>query len=175
MVLISSRVRYLAATDLTISIVKSLSSPLSAPSEMGTKPAAPYFLARFISSSCWLLLYPPQPGAEMALIAPPWAATFLKTPKAEEAPISVISASSIPKRRSGLSQPYFSIASAKLIRGNFLLYFISGRTLATSPVNRSSMSCIMSFSSTKLISISSWVNSGWRSALKSSSRKQRAT
>ncbi len=50
----------------------------------------------------------------------------------------------------------------------------SGRTVRAIATYSSSISCRMSSCSTKLISRSSCVNSGWRSARRSSSRKQRA-
>ena len=81
---------------------------------------------------------------------------------------SVTSVISRPNRRSGLSDPYRAIASAYGRRRN-------GAATSTplsfqTSVTISSASVMMSSWSTKLISMSSWVNSGCLSARKSSSR-----
>ncbi len=71
-------------------------------------------------------------------------------------------------RRSGLSVPNRRIASAYVRRGSGV-----GTSTSISFHNAlmiSSESSRTSSCSTKLISTSSWVNSGWRSARKSSSR-----
>ena len=77
----------------------------------------------------------------------------------------------MPKRMSGLSDPYRSMASAKVSRGNGS--FSSGRSgstsFATRVTTRSTVE-ITSSSATKLISMSTWVCSGWRSPRRSSSR-----
>ena len=91
--------------------------------------------------------------------SPPWAVTM-----------SVRTTCSSPKRRSGLSLPYFAIDSSNGIRR---------KGVGTSTPRTSFHSRTMSFSTTaktsswltKLISRSIWVNSGWRSRRRSSSRK----
>ena len=71
---------------------------------------------------------------------------------------------------SGLSEPYLSMASYQLILG-------SGSGISTPRALRNICLIIpsnmpsTSSCSTKLISQSIWVNSGWRSARRSSSRK----
>ena len=81
---------------------------------------------------------------------------------------SVSSTSSTSKRRSGLSDPNRRIASANVMCG------ISPISWPTVPAHSarmtSSPTASTSACSTKLISMSSWVNSGWRSLRKSSSR-----
>ncbi len=86
---------------------------------------------------------------------------------------SVRSQSSSVIRVSGLSDPKRSIASRYVMRRN-------GRSRATPPASAqprtvtSSSTARTSSTPTKDISRSTWVNSSWRSARSSSSRKQRA-
>ncbi len=79
-----------------------------------------------------------------------------KALNSEPSKTSVMSTSSSWARRSGLSEPYFSIASRNGIRGNG---DVTSRPLPNS-VNSSVMSCSIgrktSSCSTKLISTSSW-------------------
>ncbi len=90
------------------------------------------------------------------------------TRKVVSAKYSVSSTSSMPNRRSGLSEPNRRIASAKVMCG------ISPISWPTVPAHSARMTSSPTVStsdcSTKLISMSSWVNSGWRSLRKSSSR-----
>ena len=85
---------------------------------------------------------------------------------------SPTSVSSIPYRRSGLSEPYRSIISSKVIRGN-------GVATSTPWISRTmreysgSITANTSSSSTKDISTSSCVNSKLRSARVCSSRRHR--
>ena len=78
----------------------------------------------------------------------------------------------MPKRRSGRSVPKRAIASSWEIRG-----IGSSTSMPATPstwaISRS-LASITSSTSTNDISMSSWVKSGWRSARRSSSRKQRA-
>ena len=71
---------------------------------------------------------------------------------------SVQSVSSLPKRRSGLSEPYFAMASAYVMRGNGVgrsTPIVFHTALAIDSPSSMTSSC-----STKLISMSSCVNSG---------------
>ena len=94
-----------------------------------------------------------------------------KTPNSEPRVTSVASWISTPKRRSGLSVPYFAIASSYAIRGN-------GRAGASRPsaanalTTASSSTSSTSSRSTNAISRSSCRNSNCRSARRSSSRQQ---
>ena len=79
---------------------------------------------------------------------------------------------SIPKRRSGLSEPYLPIASLYGIRGSgsgTSTPISAKAALITGSIRPKTMSGVANE-----ISTSTWVNSGWRSARRSSSRKQRA-
>ena len=117
----------------------------------------------------------------MPLTRPPAASVSSNTRNpdagAPSAPVSAgaRSNSSMANRMSGLSEPKRSIASSYSNTGN-----------GTSRIGRSGVVALLTSmiicsmnprtvaSSTKLISRSSWVNSGWRSPRMSSSRKQRA-
>jgi len=82
---------------------------------------------------------------------------------------SVSSVNSSFTRRSGLSEPYLNIASAYVMVGN------TGRSMSAALRNTlrimpSNISRISS-SARKEVSMSICVNSGWRSARRSSSRK----
>jgi hypothetical protein len=85
---------------------------------------------------------------------------------------SVSSTSSDPKRTSGLSDPYRSMASSHVISGT-----APGREPCTASWASSTASDTNPRTSswlTKLASRSSCMNSNWRSARRSSSRRQRA-
>ncbi len=81
---------------------------------------------------------------------------------------SATSTSSIPKRRSGLSEPNRRIASAYVMRG--IGVATSTPMSSHAALTTASPTSMTSSWSTNDISTSSWVNSGWRSARKSSSR-----
>ena len=122
-----------------------------------------------------------MPGAVIPLTRSPAASVSSKTRKplagAPSAPVSAgaRSNSSIAKRRSGLSEPKRSIASSYSNTGNGISRIgRSGAVALVTSMTMCSMKAITVASSTKLISRSSWVNSGWRSPRRSSSRKQRA-
>ncbi len=83
---------------------------------------------------------------------------------------SVRTTCSSPKRRSGLSLPYFAMDSSKFIRMNGVGTSMS-RISFHSRWMRPSMMVKTSSWVTKLISTSIWVNSGCRSRRRSSSRK----
>ena len=88
------------------------------------------------------------------------------------AKIGVSSASSMPKRMSGLSEPKRSMASCQVMRSNS-----PGSCPATSMVASATAFVTKpstSSRSTNDASTSSWENSNWRSARRSSSRRQRA-
>ena len=78
----------------------------------------------------------------------------------------------MPKRRSGLSVPKRSRASFQVI-----VTIAGGRSPLAANVASMTASLTKSRTSswpTKEASMSSWVNSNWRSARRSSSRRQRA-
>ncbi len=138
------------------------SSP-STPKVTYASPRAPRCLAHSCQASNARRGWSAPPGITTAPTCSAW-----KTRNPVPAKYPVRSASSSPKRRSGLSDPYRDIASANVIRG-------------TSPTSTPSTPCqiarttasptsMTSSWSTNDISMSSWVNSGWRSARKSSSR-----
>ena len=87
--------------------------------------------------------------------------------------MSLISFSSKPKRMSGLSEPKRSIASRQGRRRKGVWTSTSSTSLNTR-FRKPSWMDMMSSSLVKDISRSIWVNSGCRSARRSSSRKQRA-
>ena len=78
----------------------------------------------------------------------------------------------MPKRRSGLSEPYFSIASIHGMRRSGSRKSRPSTSWNMCLAHRSKTSSTSSCS-TNDISQSICVNSGWRSARRSSSRKQR--
>ena len=139
------------------------------------RPFAPIPFACSVSLSIFFLVYVEAAFlATIALTVPPVSTAFLNTTKSVFSAQAVISSISIPKRVSGLSDPYFSCASAKVIRGR-------GKSMSTSIVSfisfliKPSAISIISSVSTNDISRSICVNSGCLSALKSSSLKQRAS
>ena len=146
-----------------------------------TSPRAPKRLTSSVSSSISRRVAPPIPGAVMPFTRPPDASASSNTRK----PLAGVpsgatstdprSYSSIPKRRSGLSDPNRSIASSYSKTGNGISRIgRSGAVARVTPITMCSMKALTVSSSTKLISRSSWVNSGCRSPRMSSSRKQRA-
>ena len=80
----------------------------------------------------------------------------------------------MPKRTSGLSTPKRSMASCHVRRGNGVVMAPRKPLADHAEEMARSSTAKTSSSSTKDISRSSWVNSGWRSARRSSSRMQRA-
>ena len=110
-----------------------------------------------------------------AMPMPPGAlAPLATTLRGERAQTDVTSLNVSPKRRSGLSLPYVRMASSYGTRGNGVAIFtpsVSCQIAANSP----STAMNTSSSVTKLISMSICVCSGWRSARRSSSRRQRAS
>ena len=132
-----------------------------------TNPFAPTCgrFTKSVSSSSCLRVYEAQPGTQI----PPIYSALLNTAKSLVRARRVRSANFIPKRISGLSQPYCSIASCHVIRGN------AGISIPLISLKRwriiSSKIPSTSSRSTNDISQSIWVNSGWRSARRSSSRK----
>ena len=96
-------------------------------------------------------------GAGMARTTPPAATIFAKTAKSEPANTSPTSAITSGLRRSGLSTPYLSMASSKVIRGNG--GGVTERPRANSwntPDRTGSIAAKTSSCVTKLISKSSW-------------------
>ena len=149
------------------------SNTKSAPTFIQTKPLAPIFLARSVNASS---LFLPEAAAsgyvsastQIALIdcAPAKAlnSVALKT--------DVTSTSFISKRRSGLSTPYCSIASRHVIRsicGGACPVAAVAAAVTAAPIADKTSSWL-----TKDISASNCMNSYWRSARRSSSRRQRA-
>ena len=137
-----------------------------------TSPLAPCCLASSVSTSR------SERGSSRApaLIprtTPPEARTSANTLNWVPVSASARSWSSSPKRVSGRSIPYRETASAKVMRGHGGEGTSNPSRSNTAPMT-ASMPSITSSSSTNAISTSSWVNSGWRSARVSSSRKQRA-
>ena len=134
-----------------------------------TRPLAPSDLARSVSLSSWLRPYSAAaPLTLMPLIDAAEANALNSVP----AKASVSSTSSIPKRRSGLSTPKRSIASCHVIRS-----IVGGRSPVAASAAASTASEIAASTSSwpaKLISASSCMNSYWRSARRSSSRRHRA-
>src|SRR5262249_16761998 len=113
------------------------------------------------------------PLAFSARTTPPDVTALQNTPKPDWLAMSETSTISSPNRRSGLSEPYFASTSAIVIRGHgdatcTPTHPSKNSTASASTVERTSSS------STNDISRSSWVNSGCRSARRSSSRRQRA-
>ncbi|MNR19307.1 hypothetical protein D3C85_1360920 [compost metagenome] len=94
----------------------------------------------------------------------------MKTLNSTDFMTSVKSVKASLTRMSGLSEPYRPIASAKSITGNGFGRSMSSVFLKTTRImssNRSRISC----SVRNEVSQSICVNSGWRSARRSSSRK----
>ena len=116
--------------------------------------------------------YFPAPGTTSARIAPPPATTSRNTRKLDSENTSDTSTIAISIRRSGLSDPYLSIASAYGKRGNGVS-IDSSFAANIACISRSTAVKTTSWV-TKDISMSIWVNSGCRSARRSSSLKHRA-
>ena len=149
--------------------------PLTSPPasiDRWARPFAPNRFARSVSSSISRRVAPPMPGATIALTRPPDASASSNT-RNPEPPSSAgaRSTSSMPKRMSGLSEPNRSMTSSYVNTGNGTCRIgRSGVVALLTSMATSSTKRITVASSTKLISRSSWVNSGWRSPRRSSSR-----
>ncbi len=109
----------------------------------------------------------------------PFTHGALKALNSVAAKTDVSSTSSMPKRVSGLSEPKRSRASCQVMAGNTVVP--SAEPAGRSPVaasvaaaTASEMKASTSAWLTKLASASSCMNSNWRSARRSSSRRQRA-
>jgi hypothetical protein len=113
-------------------------------------------------------------GTTMPMTRPPASTAPRKTLNSDAFAHSSTPTSSSPNRMSGLSTPKRSIASLQAMRGNGVgsSTWSASRNVSASARSQAAKT---SSSSTKDISMSSCVNSGWRSARRSSSRKQRAT
>ena len=137
-------------------------------------PLAPSDLA--VSSRClsspWVMLA--SPLALKALTAPPDDTAPANTLKSEFRKSSEKSTISKSKRMSGLSLPKRFIASSKGMRRKGV-WISSPKVFCQTSFSSPSMRAYMSSLSIKDISKSTWVNSGCRSARRSSSRKQRAS
>ncbi len=144
----------------------------SAVTDRYTRPFAPNRFARSVSSSVSRRVAPPRPGATIALTRPPDASMSSNTRKPDPPPrTGPRSTSSIPKRTSGLSEPNRSMTSSYVNRGNGISPSgRSGRVARDTSMTIDSTKPISASSSMKLISRSSWVNSGCRSPRRSSSR-----
>mmetsp|Transcript_24006 Transcript_24006/g.71211 ORF Transcript_24006/g.71211 Transcript_24006/m.71211 type:complete len:281 (-) Transcript_24006:12-854(-) len=146
------------------------------PTRMNARPAAPAATASAATSPLGLrrLLEMALPsGTRQQRTVPPSSSAAEKTRKPHPRTASDRSDSSSPYRKSGLSLPYLSIASSYVMRRNGAWMSMPAtflNTAATSP----SISVWICTSSINATSRSSCVNSGWRSARRSSSRKQRA-
>ena len=138
-----------------------------------TSPFAPSACASAIRSSPSLREVPsPAPGTTRPRTTPPPSTTERNTPNSVRPAASVQSRISMPNRRSGRSVPKRRMASAYAMRGNGV-----GRSIPASAkhaTRTASVRSSMSPGSTKEASTSNCVNSGCRSARRSSSRKQRA-
>src|SRR5512145_426334 len=82
------------------------------------RPGAPSPRAQSFSLSKKLRGRAAAPGAGMARTTPPLATRLANTPKLEPANDSLASATTSGLRKSGLSEPYLSIASSYGMRGN---------------------------------------------------------
>ena len=135
-----------------------------------TRPLAPIFFARSVSASSLLRPYAAASGYVAASTRIPLMdCAPEKALNSVEANSCVSSTNSIPNRRSGLSTPKRSIASRHVMRsivGGFSPVTASAAAVTARPMNSRTSSC-----ETKDISASSCMNSYWRSARKSSSRK----
>ena len=100
---------------------------------------------------------------------PPSATIFRKTSNVDSRNTSRRSWIGIPQRRSGLSDPYFAIASEYAMRGNGVS-IVRPTTAKMSTISGSMIPKIVSGRAND-ISTSTCVNSGCRSARRSSSRK----
>ena len=142
----------------------------SAPTFIQTRPLAPIFFARSVKASSLLRPYDAASG---------YVAASTQMPLMDSAPANALnsvdeksgvnSTNSIPKRRSGLSLPNRSIASRHVIRsivgGASPVTAVAAATTAR-PMNSRTSSC-----DTNDISASNCMNSYWRSARRSSSRR----
>ena len=137
-------------------------------------PAPPAFTTSSYLRS-WVPEISAPPAITIAAAVPPGIlAPFAITLRGERAHRSVTSTNSRPNRTSGLSLPNRPIDSRNVSRGNGSLSS-TPRHSRHMAANRPSTAAKTSFSVTKLISRSICVCSGWRSARRSSSRRQRAS
>ena len=148
------------------------SGPLRAPSRITNeaRPEAPSPLALTSRSDISLRDMAAPPGIRSPLTTPPSPSTLRKPSKAHSLKLLSRSRISDPILMSGLSLPKRSMASCHESTGKGSSRD-SPRTLWKSPFIYPSIRSIMSSSVMKLISISIWVNSGCRSARRSSSLK----
>ncbi len=137
-------------------------------------PFAPRDMASLVRSSISFLDGLPMPVILTPFTTPPSFIALRKTLKFEPATMEVTSFNSRPNLVSGLSTPYLSIASLYVSLGKGLDSSIPFASLKRSQKSPSISSMISSLS-TKDISRSTWVNSGCRSALRSSSLKHFTT
>ena len=138
---------------------------------MNAKPFAPKLFAVSVSCSIWPCVAQAKPLAFSAFTTPPAVSTADRNTLNLLSLKSVVkSTNSIPNRVSGLSTPNRSIASMYGIRGNGVGIF-SPRAASQTCASKPSINAYISSRSMKLISKSICVNSGCRSARKSSSRK----
>ena len=146
----------------------------SCPSAIYARPFAPHPFAYSTSLSIFFLGIAPMPFALMARTVPPGIfAAEEKTENPQSLTRSVTSLSSMPKRRSGLSEPNLSIASCHAMR--LIGSLISMPIAFLKRYARSlSFTSITSSTSTKESSMSICVNSGCLSARRSSSLKHLA-
>ena len=137
------------------------------------RPFAPYVFANSTRASIFLRGIAPCPYALIPRTDPPFSSAPVNTPNPQPLTTSLISFNSIPKRRSGLSEPKRFIASIHVIRR--IGSFTSTSRISLNNFARSlSFTSITSSTSTKDNSISICVNSGCLSARRSSSRKHLA-
>jgi hypothetical protein len=120
-----------------------------------------------------LLLSRLPSGTRMALTTPPAVNAWSNTLTVLPATAALTSSSSSPNRTSGLSLPYLPMASAYVMRRKGVARS-TPLTCLNMALTSPSMVPRMPSWSVQAISRSSCVNSGCRSARRSSSRKQRA-
>ena len=136
-------------------------------------PPASFTMSSYLRSCVPVI--PAPPGIVIAAPTPPsLRAPSAITLRGERAWMAEVSMSSRPKRRSGLSEPKRLMASRKVSRGKGVRISVPRHSFHRAR-NRPSTASNTSSSLTKLISRSIWVCSGWRSARRSSSRRQRAS
>ena len=140
-----------------------------------TRPFAPASIAIAVRPSrSFLENFSAAPETRIPRILPPESTALLKTRKSLSFACAVRSTISRPNRMSGASCPNRSMHSFQVYCGN-------GRGISKSRMSfavlttRLSITLVTSCASTNDISTSSCVNSGCRSARKSSSRKHFAT
>mmetsp|Transcript_6209 Transcript_6209/g.21831 ORF Transcript_6209/g.21831 Transcript_6209/m.21831 type:complete len:378 (+) Transcript_6209:175-1308(+) len=165
------------AMPSTTGFAPSSVAPSSA-TRRNASPPAPAATASLHSSplgglSLAFAIRPPS-GTRQHFTTPPASTAFENTAKPHPRAASVTSYSSRPNLRSGLSEPYDPIASAYDMRRNGLGRSTPAASLNAAAVSSSARS-MMASCGANATSMSSCVNSGCLSALRSSSRKHRAT